>query len=71
MDTATECSDCRFFHREYAPAEQPLVAEGECRRHPPVVGELLTDRHGETFRHYGEWPRVMDSDWCGSFDPKR
>jgi len=45
--------------------------EGECRRHVPHLGQLLTDRHGEEFRHYGEWPRVLAGDWCGEFRPRR
>jgi hypothetical protein len=71
------CVDCRYFspegrlHNDLAESEvaNPDMLEGECRRCPPVVGEQLTDRHGDTFRHYGEWPRAMGCDWCGAFEP--
>jgi len=71
------CIDCRYFapkdrfHNDLDEEEaaSPELMDGECRRCPPVVGELLTDRHGDTFRHYGEWPRVMGCDGCGAFEP--
>jgi len=71
------CIDCRYFvpdgqfHNDLSEAEAASNQErdGECRRCPPVLGQLLTDRHGDTFRHYGEWPRVMGCDGCGEFEP--
>jgi hypothetical protein len=41
--------------------------EGECRRHPPRVGRLGRDCHGDEFREYGDFPKVLGSDWCGEF----
>ena len=42
---------------------------GQCRREPPQLGEILMDRHGEAFRHFGEWPKVLGCDWCGAYQP--
>ncbi|HQL76544.1 MAG TPA: hypothetical protein PLD58_25505 [Phycisphaerae bacterium] len=71
------CFDCRFFvptgmsHNDLAPGQWSECMEGECRRNPPRLGMLLTDRNGDDFRHYGEWPKVMAADWCGEFKPRQ
>jgi hypothetical protein len=31
---------------------------------------VLKDRDGETYRHFGQWPRVMAGDWCGEFESR-
>ena len=69
--TRPTCIDCRFFDPEsMVPDDSPAdLVEGECRRHPPVVGVMITDRHGDESRHLGEWPRVLGCFWCGAFEP--
>lgn len=70
------CFNCRFFvpessaHNDLTQAQWDDGLEGECRRHTPTLGIMLTDRHGDEFRHYGEWPKVMAGDWCGCFESK-
>jgi hypothetical protein len=69
----TACINCRFFapeRPEHDPSKPDFV-EGECRRHPPALGIMLIDRHGDDFRHFGEWPKVLGSDWCGDYEPRR
>jgi hypothetical protein len=71
------CRNCRFFQLDETQTASEVfkdweeMKEGECRAEPPRLGEMLTDRDGETFRHFGQWPRVMAIDWCGRFDPRR
>lgn len=71
------CFDCRFFvaqgrtHNDLAEEEWDECRTGECRRHCPPLGPMETDRHGDAFRHFSEWPKVMAGDWCGEFEPKR
>ena len=75
--TTPLCFDCRFFvpegrlHNDLTEDQWDDCLEGTCRAEPPSLGELLADRHGERFRHYGEWPKVMASDWCGRFAAAR
>ncbi len=67
------CFDCVYFvpfsswHNHLTEEQWNEGLEGECRRHVPHLGEELTDRHGDTFRHFGEWPKVMACNWCGEF----
>ncbi len=70
------CFDCDFFHieghdvSELTEADwQGGCAEGECRFHPPVLGPEI-ERDGDTFRCFGEFPKVLSSDWCGQFQPR-
>ena len=69
------CFDCRFFvptdmrHNDPAPDQWDECVEGECRHDTPRLGEMLVDRHGDAFRHFGQWPKVMACDWCGAFEP--
>lgn len=64
------CFDCRFFvpegsfHNELTEDQWDECLEGECHVAPPVLGQMLKDRHGDPFRDFGEWPKVMASDWC-------
>jgi hypothetical protein len=44
--------------------------DGECRRHPPYLGEMIKTKNDE-WRHFGEWPRVMFCDWCAEFIPRK
>ncbi len=70
------CFDCRFFvpegklHNDLAEEQWAESLAGECRRLCPALGPMVTDRHGDQFRHFGEWPRVMAAEWCGRFEPK-
>ena len=41
--------------------------EGQCHAELPVLGQMLKDRQGDPFRDFGEWPKVLASDWCGHF----
>ncbi len=72
MLDSSACIDCRFFKPEGmdTPYDHDHV-EGECRRHVPMLGVMLTDRHGEEFRHFGEWPRVLGCDWCGDYQSQQ
>ena len=70
------CFDCRFFvpddrlHNDLTEDDWDEILEGECRAGLPALGPVVTDRHGDEYRHYGEWPRVLASFWCGQFQPK-
>jgi len=67
------CFDCRFFvpegkwRNDLTSDQWDDCMEGECRAGLPALGQLLTDLQGETFRHFGKWPKVMASEWCGAF----
>lgn len=50
--SSDSCDVCRWFDREGS------YGNGLCRVNPPVRVP------GEEF---GEWPRVDEADWCGSF----
>ncbi|MBI1367150.1 MAG: hypothetical protein GC162_00700 [Planctomycetes bacterium] len=66
------CVDCRHFEpygRIDPDAPLDPYAEGECRRQCPALGPMITDRHGDEFRHFGEWPKVLACDWCGEYTP--
>ena len=71
------CFYCRFFapddagHGKAAPGQWDECMEGECRRDTPRLGDLLVDRCGDAFRHFGQWPKVMAGDWCGRFEPRQ
>lgn len=77
MTSNPSCLDCRYFvpegrlHNDLDEEEaaRPDRVDGECRRYCPTLGQMLTDRHGDGFRHYGEWPKVMGCDSCGEFRP--
>ena len=70
---APSCFQCRYFapegrlHNDLTENQWDECLEGECRAGLPALGQLLTDRHGDEFRHFGEWPKVMAGDWCGHF----
>ena len=70
------CFDCRFFvpegsiHSELTEDQWDECLEGECHAAPPVLGQMLEDRHGDSFRDFAEWPKVMASDWCGKHVPR-
>jgi len=49
------CADCIY----YSHPDQRAVF-GLCRRRPPVT---VTNSDS-----CGQWPGVMDEDWCGEFD---
>ncbi len=72
--TAPFCFDCRFFvpeksfHNNLTEEQWDDCLEGQCRAGLPVLGRRLKDRHGDPFRDFGEWPKVMASDWCGKFE---
>jgi hypothetical protein len=34
-----------------------------------MLGPMLTDRDGDEFRDFGEWPKVLACDWCGEYAP--
>lgn len=62
------CDQCRFFHRRSDPTGERKPIDGECRRHPPLVGEMLGDRICRDDRLLAAFPRVLISDWCGEFE---
>lgn len=74
--TAACCFDCRFFapdHRtcnDLTEDEWDECLPGECRRRCPALGPMVTDRYGDEQRHFGEWPKVLASDWCGEFQKR-
>ena len=65
------CFDCRFFvpdHRtgnDLTEDDWDECLPGECRRLPPALGDLVEDRYGDKDRCFGQWPKVIASDWCG------
>jgi len=67
------CFDCVHFapggtrRNELTEDQWDECLEGECHRRTPHLGPELIDNHGDTFRHLGEWPKVMAGDWCGEF----
>ena len=71
------CFDCEHFapggtgRNDLREDQWDDGLEGECHRHPPTLGVELTDRHGDRFRHFGEWPKVCAGDWCSAFQPRR
>ena len=73
---APVCFDCVYFvpegsqHNDLIPRQWDECLEGECHRGVPRLGLMLKDRHGDSFRHFGEWPKVMAGDWCGEFKPR-
>ena len=70
------CFDCRFFVPEGKTDASKLTeadwdsgaCEGECRRHPPHLGDLVPKKDDDFWRTYGIWPRVIGADWCGEFE---
>lgn len=68
------CFGCQFFvreestHNDLTEEQWDSCLEGQCRAGLPVLGRMLKDRHGDPFRDFGEWPKVMASDWCGKFE---
>jgi len=68
------CFDCKFFHvvsgKELTEDDWREDLDGECRRHTPALGEIITRQDGDEERWYGEWPRVMAGNWCGEFEPR-
>ena len=70
----TACWHCRFFEPPNPEVlNQPWTDEtlsGECRLHPPQVGDLLHRGTEDEERWFGNFPRVMAGDWCGQFWPR-
>ena len=70
------CFDCWFFipegrrFNDLTEDQWDDCMEGECHAGVPKLGQMLTDRHGDPFRDFGEWPKVMASDWCGKLEPR-
>ena len=58
------CGACRFFQTEDTDSQS-----GECRRHPPSLGDLLKPGTDDQDRWYGGFPKVLPSGWCGEFQP--
>ena len=73
-ETRRCCFDCDFFMpyctddaSELTESDWKTGAEdGECHYGPPCLGPMIKTKLDEE-RFYGEWPRVMYSDWCGRF----
>ncbi len=70
------CFDCDYYQIDNKEVSdltdddwQGGCAEGECRFNPPVLGEEI-ERNGDKYRSYGEFPKVLSSDWCGQFRPR-
>ncbi len=63
------CEDCRYFQPDdELSLTVPWTDEalpGECRCNPPVVGDVILVGTDEEQRWFGNFPRVMASDWCG------
>lgn len=55
-DAMKTCTDCKFFVRIGKDCKG-----GECRVNPPATMPATTHAY---------WPKVKDSDWCGSFKAK-
>lgn len=69
------CFDCRFFapnsDRVLEAQDRDETLAGECRFHQPQVGDLMNANIDDQERWFGEFPHVMASDWCGSFEPRQ
>ena len=73
------CFDCRFFVLEGKMNPREIqesdwkdgTCEGECKRRPPHLGDMVPQKDDELWRTYGIWPRVLGDDWCGEFEPRR
>ena len=68
------CVDCEFFYpsdglRDVNDLTGHEEDEGECRKNPPVVGDMVKFKNGDEERWYGNYPRVLTDDWCGGFSP--
>jgi len=65
------CWYCQFFEPDgSADLSKPWTDDllpGECRRHPPQIGDLINRDTHEEERLFGDFPRVMAGDWCGEF----
>lgn len=63
------CDHCRYFHRRMSEpeSEETESIEGECRRHPPQVGDAV---EGQREHRLGLFPRVLIFQWCGEFKAK-
>lgn len=64
------CHTCRFYCTTSAGGP-----EGECRRYPPILIELLVAARKRLTMDVedcfeGYWPLVAKSDWCGEYRPK-
>ncbi len=70
------CFDCVHFtpggtrRNDLTEDQWDECLEGECHRHTPHLGPVFKDRDGDTYRHFGQWPRVMAGDWCGEFESR-
>ena len=76
QDVVRCCFDCDFFQIDGKEVSEMNegdwadgCAEGECRFNPPVLGPEI-ERNGESIRLYGEFPKVLVTDWCGQFRPR-
>ena len=80
---ATCCANCQYFllgddfltvDDSEANRLKPFYgdSEGECHRKSPRPGPVDNKKfNGKTLRNFGEWVKVMASDWCGEFEPRR
>ncbi len=64
------CKHCRFW----VPAYKRMTI-GQCRRFPPSVpDEFDIDLEEKLVKESdyatGVWPRTIDDDWCGEFQPR-
>jgi hypothetical protein len=72
------CFDCRFFvpdGRTHSCEIQESdwkkgTCEGDCRRRPPHLGDIVPQKDDDLWRTYCIWPRVLATDWCGEFKPR-
>lgn len=70
------CFDCDYFQIDGNDVAELTEfdwdvgrGEGECRFNPPVLGPEV-ERNGETIRLFGEFPKVMVTEWCGQFQAR-
>ena len=56
-----ECQKCKWWFDAYR--EGHGNATGECRRYPPVLVILATDRKDPMW----DVPRTLDTDFCGEW----
>ncbi len=69
------CFDCQFFHPESGHVldgrSDDRARLGECRCKPPEVGDIINPGADDEERWFGEYPKVLASDWCGDFAARR
>jgi hypothetical protein len=60
------CADCEYYHATTAKSGLS-PGDGECRKHPPTVGDPVRLRDGDEERFFGNFPRVIGDERCGEF----